>query len=90
MALMAATPNTVILGARNDELPVSFGLQSTFDRRKKTRPAGTALILCARIEQWQVTRRADVVAGPGFIIQRATVRTLSRLVEQDCIAVPRK
>ena len=39
MALMASTPDAVILNTRQNHFEVSFGFDPTFDRQKETGPA---------------------------------------------------
>lgn len=89
MALMASTPDAVILNTRQNHFEVSFGFDPTFDRQKETGPACATVKFCCRLEQRKVARGADVCADPFFIVQRAGSWWFGSLLEEHSVGVVR-
>src|SRR5262249_47469719 len=83
VALMPAAARAVVLSARIDELVVDLGLDPALDDVVEARPAGAAVELRARLEQWQRAARADERSLPLLFVQRARERPLGAFLAQD-------
>lgn len=68
---MTTTAGTMIFGSGNNNPKVFFGLDTAIHRHIETWPAGTAVELTCRFEQYISTTWTSEISVPLFVIESA-------------------
>ena len=90
MALVTTAAAAVVLRARNDQFEIYFRSDPTFERLKKTRPAGAAVELRLRGEQRLIAASTVIIPGSLLVIQRTGERALRPFIAKHVVRLGSK
>src|SRR5262245_11019700 len=82
VAVMAAAADTVIFGARENQLVIRFVGEHTGNRDEKTRPSSAAFVLHVGCKERQIATDANEYTWPLFVIQKARAGGFSPFLAQ--------